>query len=52
MYEENFNTYFTFWRFLRITEEALNYQADTGDLILCKAKQRKIKKMKPNNNIT
>jgi len=52
IYEENFNTYFNFWRFLRITEKALNYQADTGDLILCKAKEKKTKKMKPNNNIT
>ena len=51
MYADDFNAYFDFWRFLRITEEALNYQADIGDLILCKSK-RKTKKKQQRKNVS
>ena len=34
MYIEAFNTNYDFWRIFRITEEGVNFQADTGDIIL------------------
>ena len=38
-YQDDVSKFFEFWRFLRIDENMFKYQAEVGDLILCKSKK-------------